>query len=133
MMKTLVEEIAISSDARGCVFEPLSGEALRRQGNVHVVVTLPGQARGNHYHVKGIEILVVRGPALVRHRDEAEVTETVVPEGCVVRFSFPPGVPHAIRCTGSQPGLLVAFNSEAHDPSRPDTVPFPLFEESGLP
>lgn len=132
-MKTLVEESAVRRDVRGCVFEPLSGEALRLQGNVHVVVTFPGQVRGNHYHVKGIEILVVRGPALVRYRDEAETTETVVHEGCVVRFSFPPGVPHAIRYTGSQPGLLVAFNTEVHDPSRPDSVPFPLFEDSGLP
>lgn len=132
-MKTLVEEIAVGTDDRGCVFEPLSSEALRRQGNVHLVVTLPGRVRGNHYHVKGFEILVVRGPALVRHRDEAQVTETVVPDGRVVRFSFPPGVPHAIRCTGSQPGLLVAFSSEIHDPSRPDTVHFSLFEDSGLP
>jgi len=125
-MKTLVEEIHVESDARGCVFEPLSYGELRGQRNVHVVLTHPGAVRGNHYHVKGTETLVVCGPAVVRYGDGDEVEETQVPEGIVKRFVFPPGVPHAVRFSGIRPGLLVAFQSEVHNPSRPDTVSFPL-------
>jgi dTDP-4-dehydrorhamnose 3,5-epimerase-like enzyme len=128
MMGVDIQEVAVKSDARGCVFEPLSGEDLPHQRNVHVVLTLPGEVRGNHFHVKGAETLVVCGPALVRHRAGGEVVDTTIPEGDVVRFTFPPGVPHAIQNTGGQPGLLVAFNSEAHDPSNPDTVRTPLID-----
>jgi hypothetical protein len=52
-----------------------------------------------------------------------------VMEGSVVRFVFPPGVPHAIQNTGTQPGLLVAFNTQIHNPSDPDTVWDPLIED----
>ncbi len=123
-----IQDITVRSDARGCVFEPLSGEDLQHQKNVHVVLTLPGEVRGNHHHVRGTEILVVYGPALVRHRAGQELVDTTIPEGDVVRFTFPPGVPHAIEHTGTQRGFLVAFSSEVHDPSNPDTVWTPLIE-----
>lgn len=123
-MKTSVEEITVSSDARGWVFEPLSFTELQDQKNVHVVFTRPGQVRGNHYHVKGRETLVVCGPAVVRYREDGRDVDARIPEGRVVKFAFPPGVPHAIRFTGADLGVLVAFAGEVHDPSQPDTVPF---------
>jgi UDP-2-acetamido-2,6-beta-L-arabino-hexul-4-ose reductase len=123
-----IRSVTVKSDARGCVFEPLSGEDLQSQKNVHVVLTLPGEVRGNHLHRKGTEVLVVHGPALVRHRAGDEIVDTAIAEGDVVRFMFPPGVPHAIQHTGDRPGFLVAFSSEVHDPSNPDTVWTPLIE-----
>jgi UDP-2-acetamido-2,6-beta-L-arabino-hexul-4-ose reductase len=123
-----IRDITVRSDARGCVFEPLSGEDLQHQKNVHVVFTLPGEVRGNHRHLRGTEILIVCGPALVRHRAGEELVDTTIPEGGVVRFTFPPGVPHAIQHMGDQRGFLVAFSSEVHDPSNPDTVWTPLIE-----
>jgi len=121
-MEVQVEVIAIHRDARGVVFEPLGDEGLAAQRNVHVVLSEPGEVRGNHYHRLGTEVLVVQGPAVVRFRELGELRDWRIPEGEVHRFVIPPGVPHAIRHEGEGQGLLVGFNSHAHDPQSPDTV-----------
>ncbi len=43
-----------------------------------------------------------------------------MPAGEAWRFVFPPGVAHAFKNTGDRAFLLVSFNSEEHDPARPD-------------
>jgi UDP-2-acetamido-2,6-beta-L-arabino-hexul-4-ose reductase len=129
-MRVRVEEINGHRDLRGCVFEPLEGERLASQRNVHVVLSEPGQVRGNHYHRVGTEVLVVMGPALVRTREEGLVRDYEVEEGGLRRFVIPPGIPHAIQHTGSGRGLLVGFNTEGHDPGCPDTFHEALIEVS---
>jgi len=110
------------SDARGFVFEPLVGERLANQKNTHVVVSRPGAVRGNHYHLRGTETLVVCGPALVRIRKEKDVEDFFIPANTTYRLIIPPGVSHAIQNTGGIDNLLVAFNTEPHDPDKPDLV-----------
>lgn len=114
--------IARLSDPRGFVFEPLEGEALIQQRNVHVVVSRPGAVRGNHYHRVGTESLAVCGPALVRIRRDSQVEEFTIPAESIYRLTIPPGVSHAIQNTGTADSLLIAFNTQPHDPDRPDTV-----------
>jgi dTDP-4-dehydrorhamnose 3,5-epimerase-like enzyme len=118
----LFEEVAMSVDARGFVFEPLSGPELPAQRNVHVVLTEPGGIRGNHFHECGTETAVVVGPALVRTRRASVIQDIHVPSGKTYRFTFPPGVSHAFQNTGSQPLLLVSFNSEPFNASAPDVI-----------
>ncbi|MGE0115344.1 MAG: cupin domain-containing protein [Steroidobacteraceae bacterium] len=126
-MSIKVEILRVAQDARGYVFEPFGAE-LGQFRNVHVVYTVPGVVRGNHYHVRGTEVCSVTGPTLVRYRIADEVGETLVPAGQVWRFTFPPGVAHAFRNEGSQPVLIAAFNTEEHDPDRPDAVRAVLIE-----
>ena len=118
----LVDEIDCHGDARGVVFEPLAPDMLARQKNAHVVITHPGEVRGNHVHRHGTEMLAVMGPALVRFRESGERRDVTIPAGAVYRFCFPPGVPHAIRHSGPETGILVAFNTVEHDPAAPDTI-----------
>lgn len=120
--RVLVETVRLASDPRGSVYEPLGPAELPAQANCHVVVTGPGQVRGNHYHPRGTEVLTVMGPARVRTKDGDDVADVNVPPGQVLRFTIPPGVSHAIRNTGPAPMLLVAFNTVAHDPADPDVV-----------
>jgi dTDP-4-dehydrorhamnose 3,5-epimerase-like enzyme len=127
-MRVIAEEITAHRDERGEVFEPLGFEALASQRNVHVVLTKPGGVRGNHRHLYGAEIVTVYGAALVRLRDGDEIEDRVVAEGCVVRFTIPPGVSHAFKNIGEQPNLLICFNTEAHDKSDPDLVRDVLIE-----
>jgi UDP-2-acetamido-2,6-beta-L-arabino-hexul-4-ose reductase len=94
---------------------------------VHVVVTEPGMVRGNHVHRLGTEVLVVVGGAEVRLAEGDEVRDYEVPEGMVQRFVIPAGVAHAVRHTGSGPGLLVSFSTREHDPAAPDTYRVELF------
>ncbi len=115
-----VVKLKVHADARGCVFEPLEPALLAGWRNVHAVVTEPGAVRGNHRHLRGTEVSTVVGPALVRYRCAGQLHDVAVPEGAAWRFHFPPGVAHAFRNTGTRPFVLVSFNTEEHDPARPD-------------
>jgi dTDP-4-dehydrorhamnose 3,5-epimerase-like enzyme len=122
MSDVTIEVLRVAQDERGYVFEPLGGEAMAKFCNAHVVYTAPGAVRGNHYHLVGTELCSVVGPTLVRYRVNGELHDVQVPIGQVWRFTFPPGVPHAMRNDGAQPTLLAAFGTVAHDPANPDTV-----------
>jgi quercetin dioxygenase-like cupin family protein len=113
-------QLKVHADGRGAVFEPLEPELLQGWGNVHTVITQPGAVRGNHRHLRGTEVTAVFGPALVRYRTGARLEEFEIPAGEAWRFHFPPGTPHAFKNTGSTPCVLVSFNTEVHDASRPD-------------
>lgn len=121
-------EIPMHRDPRGFVLEPLAGDRLKSQKNVHVVVSEPGAVRGNHYHREGTEIVAVVGPALVRVRLNGAVEDIQIPAGKTFCFTFPPGLSHAIRNTGTEPNLLVAFNSVTHTPENPDAFEDRLIE-----
>ena len=110
-----------SRDARWLVFEPLQAAELAAQQNVHVVLTRPGEVRGNHFHRVATEIFTIVGPALVRLRIAGELQDHEVPAGEVRRFTIPPGVAHAIRHGGTAPGVVVSFSTHSHDPLNPDT------------
>ena len=121
-MRVLVEELPVHGDSRGAVFEPLVADALCAQRNVHVVLSEPGAVRANHYHVRGTEVMTVCGRALVRYREAGEKRDVVVAEGQALRFTFPPGVSHAVQNIGDKPNVLIAFNTEEHDREVPDVV-----------
>jgi dTDP-4-dehydrorhamnose 3,5-epimerase-like enzyme len=121
-MKVRYAKLHTISDARGTVLEPLDAAELCNQKNAHVVTSKPEVVRGNHYHVKGQESIIVIGPVLVRFRENGRNQDIEVAEGEVYRFVFPPKVPHAIKNMGDGNNVLVAFNTEPHDPDRPDTV-----------
>jgi dTDP-4-dehydrorhamnose 3,5-epimerase-like enzyme len=120
--RVTIERPTVHRDPRGWVFEPLRPAEFAEQRNAHVVVSEPGAVRGNHFHRRGTEVLTLVGPALVRLREDGEVRDVEVAPGEVVRFTIPPGISHAIRNTGRQPVLLVAFNTQEHDPQDPDLV-----------
>jgi dTDP-4-dehydrorhamnose 3,5-epimerase-like enzyme len=121
-MPVIQSPVEVLSDARGFLFEPLEAGDIPDKKNVHIVVSRPGVVRGNHYHMRGAETIVVMGPAQVRFRENDVEKDVEIPEGRAVCFVFPPGVPHAIRHTGDSPGILVAFNTIEHDRKSPDTV-----------
>jgi dTDP-4-dehydrorhamnose 3,5-epimerase-like enzyme len=121
-MTVRIEPIKGHFDARGLVFEPVGEDQLALQHNMHVVVSNPGAVRGNHYHLKGTEIIAIAGPALVRIREDSDIRDVVIEEKEIYAFTFPPEVSHAIQNTGTHPHILAAFNTLAHDPNHPDTV-----------
>jgi dTDP-4-dehydrorhamnose 3,5-epimerase-like enzyme len=120
MFVTLVEELNLSADARGIVFEPLDAERLPAQRNAHVVTTEPGAVRGNHYHEHSTEVAVVMGPARVCFRENGQLQEVSVPEGHAYRFTFAPYVSHAFQNIGARAMLLVAFNTAPFNRDKPD-------------
>ncbi len=120
-MPVSYERLTIITDPRGFVLELLAAEEFASQRNAHIVVSLPGVVRGNHYHTKGRETITVLGPSLVRYREQNEIEEVVVPDKEAWRFVFLPSVSHAIKNLGGEANILVAFNTLEHDPTDPDT------------
>ena len=120
--KTLIEPVPTHRDPRGALYEPVAAGAIAGTRNVHVVLTEPGFVRGNHRHVVGTEIAVLTGPAQVRLKEDGVVRDVEVPAGETWRFTIPPGVAHAYRNPGPGTMVLIGFNSELHDPARPDAV-----------
>ncbi|MFO0953898.1 MAG: cupin domain-containing protein [Isosphaeraceae bacterium] len=116
------EPIEYPTDPRGWVLEPLEADEFPSQKNAHLVLTLPGCIRGNHFHREGTEVSVVIGPALVRYREADQVREHQLEPGEAVRFRFPPGVTHAMKNTGDTPQMILSFNTSVHDRNRPDVV-----------
>jgi dTDP-4-dehydrorhamnose 3,5-epimerase-like enzyme len=115
-----IRRLEVHADGRGAVFEPLEPELLTGWRNVHAVISEPGAIRGNHRHLRGTEMTAVLGPALVRYACGERVEQVLVPAGEAWRFVFPPGTAHAFKNTGNKPFVLVSFNTEVHDPARPD-------------
>jgi dTDP-4-dehydrorhamnose 3,5-epimerase-like enzyme len=121
--QAIAEPLTPSRDARGFVVEPLSLAQLTAQQNVHVVWTAAGAVRGNHHHVRGTEVALVLGPALVRYRDANGIQDVEITKGTLYRFTFPPKVAHAFAALGPEPMFLVGFNTEIHDSEHPDAIP----------
>jgi dTDP-4-dehydrorhamnose 3,5-epimerase-like enzyme len=120
--RVFVEPMTYPTDERGLVLEPIGADAFPSQKNAHLVLTVPGGVRGNHYHRVGTEIAVVLGPALVRYRDADGPRDHILVFGQALRFTFPPGVPHAMLNIGEALMIIISFNTEVHDPSCPDVV-----------
>jgi len=118
----VIESVKAHCDARGSVFEPLTDAELAAQKNVHVVLTQPGEIRGNHAHRTAVEITTVVGPCLVRLKETGKVRDLEIPAGETWRLTIPPGVVHAFRNTGAGVMVLVSFSTHLHDPSGSDTV-----------
>ena len=127
MAKVTIDVLRVFQDARGLLFEPMGAE-FGEYHNVHVVLSAPGVVRGNHFHPRGTEVSSVSGPTLVRYREDGQLRDVHVPAGQVWRFTFPPGVAHAVRNEGDTPTVLAAFNTEVHDPDNADAVRDVLFE-----
>jgi dTDP-4-dehydrorhamnose 3,5-epimerase-like enzyme len=128
-MSVPYERLKVIRDQRGLVLELLAAEEFASQRNAHIVVSLPGVVRGNHYHTKGTETITVLGVSLVRFREQGKIDEVVVPDREAWRFVFVPGVSHAIKNLSGEANILVAFNTLEHDPANPGTHRDPLIED----
>jgi dTDP-4-dehydrorhamnose 3,5-epimerase-like enzyme len=120
-LRAATQSVKTHRDARGTLFEPLSDNELQAQKNVHVVLSHPGEIRGNHVHHTAVETTTVVGPCLVRLKEEGTVRDIEVPAGEILRLTIPPGVVHAFRNTGDSAMVLVSFSTNLHDPAGEDT------------
>lgn len=110
-------------DARGFSFSA-PPEALAFVGcmsDVHLASTKPGEVRGNHYHIRRREaIVVLPGTAWSLHWDEGDKSTAQHREfdgTCAVLVLVPPGASHAVRNDGTADLWLFAISSEMYDPA----------------
>jgi dTDP-4-dehydrorhamnose 3,5-epimerase-like enzyme len=116
-------ELANSGDRRGFSFTA-PAEALAfvgRMSDVHLASTKPGAVRGNHYHLRRREaIVVLPGSKWSLHWDEGEGSTPQHREfdgAMAVLVLVSPGASHAVRNDGERDLWLTAISSETYDPA----------------
>lgn len=121
-MQIQISELNNNGDARGFSFSP-PREALGfldRIADIHLASTAPGAVRGNHYHLRKREaIVILPGAAWSLHWDEGEDTPAqhrTFDGTNAVLVLVPPGSSHAVRNDGETTLWLVACSSEPYDP-----------------
>jgi oxalate decarboxylase/phosphoglucose isomerase-like protein (cupin superfamily) len=116
-------ELDNHDDARGFSFSPPAAalDFVGRIADMHLASTLPGAVRGNHYHLRKHEaIVILPGAAWSLHWDEGEgtpVQHRSFPGSSAVLVLVSPGASHAVRNDGSATLWLVACSSEPYDPT----------------
>jgi len=122
-MKIQIEELNDNGDLRGSSFS-LPQPALDFVGpiaDVHIACTLAGSIRGNHFHLRRREaIVILPGTAWSLHWDLGEGVaighRSFDGKGAVLVLILP-GCSHAVRNDGEAPLWLVACSSEKYDPA----------------
>lgn len=116
-------ELTNTGDSRGLSFTaPAEVLAfLGRMADVHHASIRPGAIRGNHYHLRRREIIVVSpGSPWSFHWDEGENSEALHREfdgKQAILILILPGASHAIRNDGERELWFFAISSEAYDPA----------------
>ncbi|MGA2100905.1 MAG: cupin domain-containing protein [Candidatus Sulfotelmatobacter sp.] len=121
--KIQITELSNSGDARGHSFTA-PAEALAFVGHmsdVHLASTKPRSVRGNHYHLRRREaIVILPGTKWSLHWDEGEGTPLQHREfdgSLAVLVLVSPGASHAVRNDGDRDLWLAAISSETYDPA----------------
>jgi len=121
--KIRIEELTSHGDGRGPSYsipEPAL-QHLGRVANVHFGLSKPGAVRGNHYHLRRREALVVfPGQQWSLHWDEGDGSAPHLRsfDGTrAVLVLLEPGASHAVRNDGHQPLWVMACSSEPYDPA----------------
>jgi dTDP-4-dehydrorhamnose 3,5-epimerase-like enzyme len=123
-------------DARGWLLKVIDGheEGLPNYtSETYVTVTLPGEVRGNHYHVNTAEwFTVIQGKANVVLCDPAsnERLNLALAAANPQTLYAPAGLAHAFEnpIDSSEPLIIIAYADHLYDPA--ETVVFTLVEQS---
>jgi oxalate decarboxylase/phosphoglucose isomerase-like protein (cupin superfamily) len=122
-MNIEISELPNHGDQRGLSFTaPDAAIAfLGRVLDLHMASTGPGAVRGNHYHLRRREaIVVLPGTAWSFHWDESgndAAQHRQFDGGHAVMILVSPGASHAVRNDGDRALWLVALSSETYDPA----------------
>jgi oxalate decarboxylase/phosphoglucose isomerase-like protein (cupin superfamily) len=122
-MKLEISELGNLGDTRGFSFTlpPGALDFLKRVADLHMASILPGAVRGNHYHLRRREaIVVLPGAAWSLHWDEGEglpAQHRKFPGKAAMLVLVSPDTSHAVRNDGTGPLWLVACSSETYDPA----------------
>ena len=121
--KIRIEELGNRGDSRGLSFSaPLEAlEYVGRTADMYLAGTQPGAVRGNHYHLRRREaIVILPGPRWSFHWDEGEGLAAQHREfngrGAVLVL-VAPQASHAVRNDGDTTLWFVAISSEKYDPA----------------
>ncbi len=128
-MELTITEVAAHNDLRGEIYAIAASELafLGQARNIHFGTVTPGSVRGNHFHKRARELLIVRfrdawrfawaaaGSTLVQTREFGV-------QGCVL-IRIGAGVPHAVENLGAIDLSLLSVSNLAYRKDDPDLFP----------
>ncbi len=124
--------IADAGDERGCSFSMPDAwnRFLAALADLHVTTIRPGHVRGNHYHARHKEILIVihsdrwsfhwdsGAGTTVQHRPFTGTGAALI--------EISPLASHAVSNTGERDLLVAGMSDARYNPQRPDAYPRPV-------
>ena len=122
-MKLEISELGNLGDTRGFSFTlpPGALDFLKRVADLHLASIMPGSVRGNHYHLRRREaIVVLPGAEWSLHWDDGEglpLQHRSFQGNSAVLVLVSPDSSHAVRNDGEALLWLVACSSETYDPA----------------
>ena len=118
--------LKVNADQRGVLFETAKGGDCSQS---FISTTLPGQKRGDHFHIDLVErFLVVKGEAVIRVRRvlRDDVHEFTVSGDQPVAIDMPPLHTHNIENRGDGEVITFFWSHHLFDPANPDTYADPV-------
>jgi len=118
-----ISDLKNNGDHRGLSFTapPEALSFVGRMADVHLASIKPGALRGNHYHLRRREaIVVLPGTRWSLHWDEGQNSTAQHREfdgGSAVLLLISPDASHAMRNDGENILWFLAISSEAYDPA----------------
>ncbi|MBU1043363.1 MAG: hypothetical protein KJ915_03070 [Candidatus Omnitrophica bacterium] len=121
-----IEPLEDHSDDRGVSFSlPLQiFDFMKKIKEIHMATILPGAVRGNHFHEKRKEVIMVlySDAWIFGYQDKKAEQPTFQhfegEAGIVIKIK--PGIAHALKNTGNKPLLIACFSNSANDPKNSD-------------
>ena len=118
--------LTVNADPRGILFESAKGGNAAQS---FLSTTLPGQKRGDHFHLELVErFLVVKGDATIRIRRilTDEIIEFHVSGDKPVAIDMPPLHTHSIENRTGEEVITFFWSHHLFDPANPDTYADPV-------
>jgi len=122
--KIIIKPLKNCGDKRGdsfCVPEDIL-QPLKKLKNFHFATILQGKVRGNHFHAKKKELIVIMHSddfAIGWQRKNKKYARKFKGQGAIA-ILIPPGISHAVKNTGRKPLLIIACSDHALNTRKPD-------------
>lgn len=126
-MNIKIKEIEKKSDERGWLFEFLHmDEVEKKTGQFYTYSLMPGSIRGNHYHTRKNECFgIVKGKVTIILQDlKTKEKKEILLEGSMEKTKIifiPKNIIHAIKNTGKEEAIMIAYIDEVFNPEDQDT------------
>jgi len=127
-IKYKVKKLKPHTEKRGWLVELLKAHQLEKPvKQIHVASIKPGYIRGNHYHLKMMEWVLVFGGKSelilqdVETKEKARFRLSSENQRVITIFPY---VAHTVRNIGEETVYLVSAQSEIYNHKKPDAVPW---------
>ena len=115
----------VHKDNRGWVanLAEYATEQGHRIENIHIASIKPGEIRGNHWHKKQKEwILVFGGKGIFSWKEDGGIRKQKIEFGSQFLFEVEPGCSHAMKNIDDKDIYLCAFTDSKYNFQNPDSV-----------